>query len=387
MRHQSKLALLAAATFLTQPALAADLPQGVPVAQLVKRVSIPYSTFTLDNGLRVIVHEDRKAPVVAVWSGTMSARRTSRPGETGFAHLFEHLMFNGSENAPGDYFAPLQRDRRDRPQRHHLVRPHQLFRDRAARRARARAVPRKRPHGPPARRASPRRSSTTSAASSRTRSARATTSPTAWSNMPSSSLFPAGHPYHHSTIGSMADLDAATLDDVQGLVPQQLRPEQRRAGPRRRHRRRRGAAAGRAAISATSRAGRSTRRPRRPSRRCRAASTRVMHDRVANTRLYRTWVVPGPHRRGHGAAGGRRRRARRPRQLAARQCAGARRAELRSASRASVQPLPARQPVRDQVDVKPGQASIRRCRAALDAADRRLRRATARPPTRSAARR
>ena len=57
--------------------------------------------------------------------------------------------------------------------------------------------------------------SITSAASSRTRSARATTSPAAWSNMQLfGNLFPAGHPYHHTTIGSMADLDAASLADV-----------------------------------------------------------------------------------------------------------------------------------------------------------------------------
>ena len=69
MNFASRFALLAAATALTSPALAADLPQGVPVAQLVKDVSIPYSTFTLPNGLKVVVHEDHKAPVVAlsVW--------------------------------------------------------------------------------------------------------------------------------------------------------------------------------------------------------------------------------------------------------------------------------------------------------------------------------
>jgi len=66
MRFASTLAALAAATVLTPPAFAADLPQGVPVSALVKDVSIPYSAFTLKNGLRVIVHEDHKAPVVAV---------------------------------------------------------------------------------------------------------------------------------------------------------------------------------------------------------------------------------------------------------------------------------------------------------------------------------
>ena len=50
-------------------------------------------------------------------------------------------------------------------------------------------------------------------------------------------LFPEGHPYRHSTIGSMADLSAATLGTVQRLVPRQLRPEQCGAGARRRHQR------------------------------------------------------------------------------------------------------------------------------------------------------
>ena len=64
-----------------------------------------------------------------------------------------------------------------------------------------------------------------SAASSRTRSARATTSRSAWSNMRRAiALFPEGHPYRHSTIGSMADLDAASLEDVKGWFRQHYGP-------------------------------------------------------------------------------------------------------------------------------------------------------------------
>src|SRR5581483_5317794 len=66
MRYLSTFALLASATILTPPATAAELPQGAPISALVKDVSIPYSTFTLKNGLRVVVHEDHKAPVVAI---------------------------------------------------------------------------------------------------------------------------------------------------------------------------------------------------------------------------------------------------------------------------------------------------------------------------------
>jgi zinc protease len=70
---------------------------------------VPFEMFTLDNGLTVIVHEDHKAPIVAVniWYHVGSKNET--PGRTGFAHLFEHLMFNGSENYNKDYFQVLER--------------------------------------------------------------------------------------------------------------------------------------------------------------------------------------------------------------------------------------------------------------------------------------
>ena len=87
-----------------QTAAPAPAPKPVPVATLVKQVDIPYSEFTLANGLRVIVNTDRKAPVVAVSVWYNVGSKFEPKGKTGFAHLFEHLMFNGSENAPGDYF-------------------------------------------------------------------------------------------------------------------------------------------------------------------------------------------------------------------------------------------------------------------------------------------
>ena len=69
---------------------------------LVAQVQIPYEEFQLENGLTVIVHEDRKAPIVgvAVWYNVGS--KDEPTGKTGFAHLFEHLMFNRTENAPAD---------------------------------------------------------------------------------------------------------------------------------------------------------------------------------------------------------------------------------------------------------------------------------------------
>ncbi|WP_213980143.1 pitrilysin family protein [Sphingomonas sp. dw_22] len=100
-------ATLPAAAQQTAPA-PAPAAKPVPVADLVKRIDVPYQEFTLANGLRVIVHTDRKAPVVAVsvWYDVGSKHEPA--GKTGFAHLFEHLMFNGSENAPGDFFEPLK---------------------------------------------------------------------------------------------------------------------------------------------------------------------------------------------------------------------------------------------------------------------------------------
>ncbi len=70
--------------------------------------AIPFDEFRLDNGLRVIVHEDHKAPIVAVTIWYHVGSKNEVPGKTGFAHLFEHLMFNGSENYDDEYFKPLQ---------------------------------------------------------------------------------------------------------------------------------------------------------------------------------------------------------------------------------------------------------------------------------------
>ncbi len=65
---------------------------------LAQDLEIPYEKFTLDNGLTVVVHEDRKAPIVGVSVWYKVGARDEPDGQTGFAHLFEHLMFEGSEN-------------------------------------------------------------------------------------------------------------------------------------------------------------------------------------------------------------------------------------------------------------------------------------------------
>lgn len=79
------------------------------IAQSAKDVDIPHQKFVLKNGLTLIVHEDHKAPIVAVNVWYHVGSKNEKEGKTGFAHLFEHLMFNGSENFNEDYFQALER--------------------------------------------------------------------------------------------------------------------------------------------------------------------------------------------------------------------------------------------------------------------------------------
>lgn len=110
------LALILAATVAVAPLVwseravaqvassAAATPQ-----ELAAGLDISFETFTLDNGLRVIVHTDRKAPVVAVHAWYNVGAKDEPEGRTGFAHLFEHIgLFNGTENLPGGLMEPLR---------------------------------------------------------------------------------------------------------------------------------------------------------------------------------------------------------------------------------------------------------------------------------------
>ncbi|MGB3803806.1 MAG: pitrilysin family protein, partial [Sphingopyxis granuli] len=216
-----RLSRLAAALALSTalvaagPALAkSKAAQPAPVAELVKAVDIPWQAFTLDNGLRVIVHEDRKAPVVAVSVWYRVGSKHEPKGKTGFAHLFEHLMFNGSENAPGDFFEPLQQvgatdfngtTSMDRTNYFETVPTGALDRalflesDRMGHLLGAVTQD--------------KLDNQRGVVQNEKRQG---------DNNPFGllryeifeNLFPTGHPYHHSTIGSMADLDSASLDDV-----------------------------------------------------------------------------------------------------------------------------------------------------------------------------
>jgi predicted Zn-dependent peptidase len=123
MNHKNRLVLLLASASLlaacaTAPQTAEVAPpaapeavapaEPAPVTALVQEVAIPHEEFQLSNGLTVLVHTDRKAPIVGVAMWYNVGSKDEVKGKTGFAHLFEHLMFNGSENLPGDYFEYLQ---------------------------------------------------------------------------------------------------------------------------------------------------------------------------------------------------------------------------------------------------------------------------------------
>ena len=102
-------ALIAVVVFSMSPQSPAAPPARppVPAPQHVPTLSVPYTQFTLPNGLHVILHEDHTVPLatVNVWYHVGSARE--KPGRTGFAHLFEHLMFEGSQHVKEGEFDTL----------------------------------------------------------------------------------------------------------------------------------------------------------------------------------------------------------------------------------------------------------------------------------------
>ncbi len=107
---------------------------------------IQFTDTKLKNGLRVIISEDHSAPVFAVAVNYNVGSRDERKGRTGFAHLFEHMMFKGSANVgAGRASAPRLRQRR-LDERHDQQGSDALLRDPAGQPARPRAVPRGRPH-------------------------------------------------------------------------------------------------------------------------------------------------------------------------------------------------------------------------------------------------
>ena len=87
-------------------------PAKAPVAATGLDIPIPnisYDKFVLSNGLTVLVHEDHKAPIVAVNTWYHVGSKNEKPGKTGFAHLFEHLMFSGSDNFNYTYIKAMEK--------------------------------------------------------------------------------------------------------------------------------------------------------------------------------------------------------------------------------------------------------------------------------------
>ncbi|MGY4398006.1 zinc protease [Sphingomonas sp. UYAg733] len=294
------LALSGVALFaLTSPALAApaaapavQAAKPAPVAELVKQVDIPYEEFTLKNGLRVIVHTDRKAPVVAVSAWYDVGSKHEPKGKTGFAHLFEHLMFNGSENAPGDFFEPLKQVGAtdyngttwyDRTNYFETVPTPALERALFLE--------------------SDRMGYLLGAVTQRVLDVQrgvVQNEKRQGDNQPyglvdyakTLALFPPEHPYGHDTIGSMADLDAASLEDVKNWFRGHYGPNNSIL-----------VIAGDVDVATAKPlvekyfgaipAGPKTVRPAAPVPTLPAPKSEVMKDRVATTRITRTWVVPG----------------------------------------------------------------------------------------------
>ncbi len=107
----SLAALLVALSLPGQtPAPRKPRPRTVPAPARASGAAprIEFEKYTLSNGLQVILHVDRKLPIVHVNEWFHVGSKNEKPGRTGFAHLFEHEMFEGSKNAPGKYWARME---------------------------------------------------------------------------------------------------------------------------------------------------------------------------------------------------------------------------------------------------------------------------------------
>src|SRR5579859_2108195 len=112
-RLMLSLILLTAGSFTLiaqpKPAPKKSAPEHSAASLNIPIPDIKYTKFVLKNGLTVLVHEDHKAPIVAVNTWYHVGSKNEKPGKTGFAHLFEHLMFSGSENFNTTFLNALER--------------------------------------------------------------------------------------------------------------------------------------------------------------------------------------------------------------------------------------------------------------------------------------
>ncbi len=177
-------------------------------------IDIPYKKFVLDNGLRLIVHEDHKAPIVAVNVWYHVGSKNEKPGKSGFAHLFEHLMFNGSENYNHDYFKLMENigatdlngttneDRTNYFQNIPVSALDQVLWLESDRMGHLLGVI-----------DSARLDEQRGVVQNEKRQGENQPYALAW-ELTTKNTYPAGHPYSWTVIGSMEDLNAASLDDV-----------------------------------------------------------------------------------------------------------------------------------------------------------------------------
>ncbi|HVY09314.1 MAG TPA: pitrilysin family protein [Mycobacteriales bacterium] len=188
--------------------------------------SYPISTHRLDNGLRVIISEDRLAPVVAVNIWYDVGSRHEVKGRTGFAHLFEHLMFQGSANvARGEHFALVNAAGGtlngttwcDRTNYYETVPSHHL--------ATALWLEADRMGGLLDALDQDNLDNQRDVVKNEKRQSRDNQPYGAWLDLLHALGYPEGHPYHHSTIGSMADLDAASLEDARSFYSTWYAPD------------------------------------------------------------------------------------------------------------------------------------------------------------------
>jgi zinc protease len=187
-------------------------------------MQIPYTKHTLDNGLDVIVHEDHDLPIVAVNLWYHVGSKNERPGLTGFAHLFEHLMFEGSQHHDRGYFPPLQEagaslngsTNADRTNYWEVVPTNALE---LALWLESDRMGYLLPALTPAKLAKQRDVVLNE------RRQNYENRPYGFSGMAiNEALYPADHPYHWMTIGAAEDIRAASLDDVSAFFARYYHP-------------------------------------------------------------------------------------------------------------------------------------------------------------------
>ncbi len=185
---------------------------------------VKFQEFTLPNGMRVIMHVDKSTPIVAVNLWYHVGSKNEVVGRTGFAHLFEHMMFQGSKNYNDDYFKPLQEvganingsTNPDRTNYYEVVPSNflelALFME--------------------ADRMGGLLDAMTQEKLDNQRDVVKNERRQSYDNQPYGTafekifaqMFPAGHPYNWTTIGSLDDLTAASMDDVKGFFRQYYVP-------------------------------------------------------------------------------------------------------------------------------------------------------------------